>query len=80
MIVSTCQLTHFPNQSEHEMNLIENLSQGSCRCSTINLCQEMTLSTNSTDSDCCVAVLRKCNVMGQTAQSIERNCVTKCGL
>jgi hypothetical protein len=28
----------------------------------------------------CVAVLRKCNVMGQTAQSIERNCVTQCGL
>jgi len=59
------------------MNFIENLSQGSCKFSAINLCLEMALSTNSTDSDCCVALLWKCNVTGQTSQSKERNCVTE---
>ena len=76
IFVSTCQITQFSNASDHEMNYIENLSQGSCKFSAINLCLEMALSTNSTDSDCCVAVLWNCNVMGQTSQSKERNCVT----
>jgi len=80
MIVPTCYLTRFYNPRDHEINSIGNIIQGHYKFSNINLCLKKAVSANSTDSDGCVAMLRKCNVMGQTVQSIERNCVTKCGL
>jgi len=58
------------------MNFIENWTQGSCKCSRINLCLKMALSANSTDTDCCEAVLKKRNKMGQTSQLTECNFLT----